>query len=420
MPANWVSAPTAAASTISLPSSTTVPPTTLRPGCTRTGVASPVIALMSTAAVPATTSPSAAMVSPGRTTKVCCSASSSAGMVISLPSASRTHTSLAVKAASARNAAAGLRLRPRLEIPSGQHEYRNAGGDLEVDGVAARQRLPHAARFESAVREEHGVERPDRGRGDAHRDQRLHRCGAVARVTQRDLVERPGCPGDDRRGQRGQRPFPAGEPGAGHHGEHHGQVGDRDEQHRRDGEPAQQIAGRGRDPRRADRPGASSAPWPGSRLAHHLAQIRGVDGAGGFDGGDAGGEVHRRVDAVDFVERGLHPRGARSARHCPSPRAAAAGPVPRPSPLRPRPSCSSSARMVTHSLLVASGLRRVPGDHPIVSGAWRTAGMTTDLLGSPSPPDAVTAPLSTNSSGPPSATCGGQWHFWPTRPAPTT
>jgi hypothetical protein len=39
------SAPTAAASTMSRPSSTTVPPTTEPPGCTRTGVASPVIAV---------------------------------------------------------------------------------------------------------------------------------------------------------------------------------------------------------------------------------------------------------------------------------------------------------------------------------------------------------------------------------------
>ena len=65
--------PTAAASTISLPSSTVVPPMTLAPGSTRIGLASPVIALMSTAADPSTTRPSAAIVCPGRTTKRCCS-----------------------------------------------------------------------------------------------------------------------------------------------------------------------------------------------------------------------------------------------------------------------------------------------------------------------------------------------------------
>ena len=59
---------------------------------------------MSTAALPSTTSPSAAIVSPGRTTKRCCSLSSSAGSTISEPSASSTATFLALSAASARNA----------------------------------------------------------------------------------------------------------------------------------------------------------------------------------------------------------------------------------------------------------------------------------------------------------------------------
>ncbi|SHW35908.1 Uncharacterised protein [Mycobacteroides abscessus subsp. abscessus] len=108
MPANWVSAPTAAASTISRPSSTMVPPMTLLPGVARTGLASPVITLVSTAAEPSTTSPSAAMVWPGRTTNFCCSASSSAGMTISVPSASRIVTFFALRAASARSALPAL------------------------------------------------------------------------------------------------------------------------------------------------------------------------------------------------------------------------------------------------------------------------------------------------------------------------
>ena len=102
--AKWVSEPTAAASTIRRPSSTMVPPTTLAPGCTPTGLDSPVMALISTAALPSTTRPSAAMVSPGRTTKRCCSLSCSAGMTISVPSAWSTVTFLALSAASARNA----------------------------------------------------------------------------------------------------------------------------------------------------------------------------------------------------------------------------------------------------------------------------------------------------------------------------
>ena len=104
IPAKCVSAPTAAASTTRRPSSTTVPPITLEPGSTRTGLDSPVIALMSTAAPPSTTSPSAAIVSPGRTTKRCCSLSCSAGRIISVPSASSTATLLALSAARARSA----------------------------------------------------------------------------------------------------------------------------------------------------------------------------------------------------------------------------------------------------------------------------------------------------------------------------
>ena len=104
MPASLVSEPTAAASITSRPLSATVPPRTLAPGRTSTGLASPVIALMSTAASPSTTSPSAAMVWPGRTTNRCCSSSSLTGTKCSVPSGSSTDTSLALSAANARSA----------------------------------------------------------------------------------------------------------------------------------------------------------------------------------------------------------------------------------------------------------------------------------------------------------------------------
>ena len=110
IPAKWVSAPTAAASTTRRPSSTTVPPITLEPGAMRAGVDSPVMALISTAALPCTTSPSAAIVSPGRTTKRCCSLSCSAGRIISVPSGISTATLLALNAASARSALPALDL----------------------------------------------------------------------------------------------------------------------------------------------------------------------------------------------------------------------------------------------------------------------------------------------------------------------
>ncbi|SKX85117.1 Uncharacterised protein [Mycobacteroides abscessus subsp. abscessus] len=104
MPANAVSGPTAAASTIRRPLSAVVPPITGSPGSTSTGFDSPVIALMSTAADPSMTRPSVPIVSPGRTTKRWPSDSSPAGMRISVPSRSRTETSLAPSAANARSA----------------------------------------------------------------------------------------------------------------------------------------------------------------------------------------------------------------------------------------------------------------------------------------------------------------------------
>ena len=59
---------------------------------------------MSTAADPSITSPSAAMVWPGRTTNRWPSFSSVAGISISAPSASNTDTDFAPRAASARSA----------------------------------------------------------------------------------------------------------------------------------------------------------------------------------------------------------------------------------------------------------------------------------------------------------------------------
>ena len=67
--ASWVSAPTRVARTTSRPPTLTVAPTTSSPGPTSTGTDSPVSIDASTADVPATTTPSVAIFSPGRTTK---------------------------------------------------------------------------------------------------------------------------------------------------------------------------------------------------------------------------------------------------------------------------------------------------------------------------------------------------------------
>ncbi len=83
-----------------------MPPVTASPAAASTGTGSPVIMLRSTADSPDTTSPSAAIFSPGRTTKVSPRRSWPAGTRRSWPSAPSTQTSFAAAAASFRIAPA--------------------------------------------------------------------------------------------------------------------------------------------------------------------------------------------------------------------------------------------------------------------------------------------------------------------------
>ena len=69
MRASSVSAPMREASTTSRPPTLMVPPTTRLSGSTSTGSDSPVSSELSTDEVPSMTTPSVAIVSPGRTTK---------------------------------------------------------------------------------------------------------------------------------------------------------------------------------------------------------------------------------------------------------------------------------------------------------------------------------------------------------------
>ncbi len=107
--ASWVSAPTLTARTTRRPVSTIVPPVTLSPSAASAGTDSPVIMLRSTAVCPNSTSPSAAMVSPGRTTNMSPGRSRAAGIWRSVPSVSSRQTSLAPAAASSRMAAPAVR-----------------------------------------------------------------------------------------------------------------------------------------------------------------------------------------------------------------------------------------------------------------------------------------------------------------------
>ncbi len=107
---SWVSAPTLTARTISRPVSTTVPPVTVSPSAASPGTDSPVIMLRSMAVRPNSTSPSAAMVSPGRTTNLSPGRSWLAGIWRWLPSGSSRHTSLAAASARSRIAWPAMRL----------------------------------------------------------------------------------------------------------------------------------------------------------------------------------------------------------------------------------------------------------------------------------------------------------------------
>ena len=108
--ASAVSAPTLVARTIRRPPALTVAPAISVPGLTSTGTDSPVSMLMSTALTPSSTMPSVATFSPGRTTKRSPTASCSTAIRRSLPSASRTATSLAPSSSSAVSAAPARRL----------------------------------------------------------------------------------------------------------------------------------------------------------------------------------------------------------------------------------------------------------------------------------------------------------------------
>ena len=107
---SWVSRPVLIALMTSRPVSATVPPVTLSPSAASPGTDSPVIMLRSIAVCPKTTSPSAAMVSPGRTTNMSPGRSRLAGTCLSVPSGPSTHTFLAAARARSRMASPAMRL----------------------------------------------------------------------------------------------------------------------------------------------------------------------------------------------------------------------------------------------------------------------------------------------------------------------
>ena len=199
--ASWVSRPTLTARTTSRPVSTTVPPVTLSPSAASPGTDSPVIIERSTAVWPNSTSPSAAMVSPGRTTNRSPGRSRVAGTWRSVPSGSSRHTSLAAGGREVAHRLAGDAPGAGLVQPSGQQEGGDRGGGLQVDAAAGvvDQPLPERAAGAAAVEHEHRVDRPAAGGDDAERHQGVHRGRAVPGVLQRGPVERPRAPQRHRR-----------------------------------------------------------------------------------------------------------------------------------------------------------------------------------------------------------------------------
>ena len=275
--ASWVSLPTLSARTTSRPVSAMVPPVTLSPAAASTGTDSPVIMDRSTADWPdsdlavrgdplprAHHEPLARPQQVGRDALL--------GVVV----AEHAHV-LGPGRGQVPHGLPGGAPGPGLVQPPGQQERGHRGGHLQVDPAAGgvEQRLQAAQAGPAAVQDEHRVDRPAAGGQDAQRHQRVHRGRQVPGLPQRGLVERPRRPDRHRRGQHHQEPLPAREPRPGEHRQHDRQVGQRDEEHQRQDQPAAQPPDRsliGRDPgvsrgragqaRRSSRPPRPRRPGP--------------------------------------------------------------------------------------------------------------------------------------------------------------
>ena len=92
------------------------------------------------------------------------------------------------------------------------------------------------------VPEEHRIERPAGGGDDPHRDQGVHRGGAVPRSSDGGPVERPSGPDHDRGAHGDEQPLPAGKPEPGQQREGGGPLAEGHEEQRGDQQPPAQIA----------------------------------------------------------------------------------------------------------------------------------------------------------------------------------
>ena len=318
--ARAVSSPTRVARTTSRPPALIVAPTTSSPGPTSTGTDSPVSSAWSTAEEPRSTTPSVATFSPGRTTKRSPTARLLDRDAALLALLVEHGDVLGAQVEQGLERRPGAALGPLLEVAAGEDEGGDDGGDLEVDVVGGgaalgdeleRHRHPRRA----GVEEEEGDQRPAPGGQRADRDQRVHRRGAVAEVLPGGLVEGPARPEHDRRGQLQRQPLPVLEL---QRLDHREQQDRQRERRSEDQAPAQRrrsgsasSAAHRRPPRRP--PGRSGRV---AGLANRLDQLLRLDPLGvEADRRPLGGEVDRRLDAVDLVEALLDPVRARGAGH---------------------------------------------------------------------------------------------------------
>ncbi len=182
----------------------------------------------------------------------------------------------------------GAALRARLEEPAEEDEGGHDRGDLEVDLVPR-------------VAQEQHVHRPEPGGERAEADERVHRRGSVTQVHPRRAVEGPSAPEHDRRGEEESNPLPGLELERHDH---------RHREHRR-GQQRTYDHPRAQLPRFVSRQRRLVA---GGR--DRRGQVARINRAGVVvHRRPLGGEVHRRLHAVELVQRPFDARGARRAGH---------------------------------------------------------------------------------------------------------
>ena len=150
--ASAVSAPTFVARTTSRPLAFTVAPATSEPGETSTGTGSPVSMLMSTADAPASTTPSVATFSPGRTDEALAGAQLLDGDAPLGPVGIEDRDVLGAELEQRLERGARAALGARLEVAAGEDERGDDGRRLQVDLVGAAAGLRDQARTASASR----------------------------------------------------------------------------------------------------------------------------------------------------------------------------------------------------------------------------------------------------------------------------